>query len=70
MSRNPGRFVRAWQVSKVKPRFDRATELTQLRLNILAALSQVIDRPSESADPSVLIPVEPIDLLPPNRDQS
>jgi NitT/TauT family transport system ATP-binding protein len=69
MSRNPGRFVRAWQVSKVKPRFDRATELTQLRLNILAALSQVIDRPSESADPSVLIPVEPIDLLPPNRDQ-
>ncbi len=57
MSRNPGRFVKAWQVSTVKPRFDRATELTQLRLSILAALSEVIDRPSEPADPSVLIPV-------------
>jgi NitT/TauT family transport system ATP-binding protein len=62
MSRNPGRFVQAWQISKVKPRFDRATELTQLRLSILAALSQVIDQPSESADPSGLFPVKPIDL--------
>jgi NitT/TauT family transport system ATP-binding protein len=62
MSRNPGRFVQAWQVSNEKPRFDRATELTQLRLRILAALSQVIDQPGESADPSGLIPVEPIDL--------
>jgi NitT/TauT family transport system ATP-binding protein len=62
MSRNPGRFVQAWQVSNLKPRFDRATELTQLRLNILTALSQVIDQPSESADPSALIPVETIDL--------
>jgi NitT/TauT family transport system ATP-binding protein len=70
MSRNPGRFVQTWQVSKVKPRFDRATELTQLRLSILAALSQVIDRPNESADPSVLRQVEPINLSPSNRDQS
>jgi NitT/TauT family transport system ATP-binding protein len=59
MSRNPGRFVQTWQVSQVKPRFDRATELTPLRLNILAALSQVIDRPGESADPRVLVPVNP-----------
>jgi NitT/TauT family transport system ATP-binding protein len=58
MSRNPGRFVQAWEVSKVKPRFDQATELTQLRLSILAALSQVIDRPGESAGQSGLVPVE------------
>jgi NitT/TauT family transport system ATP-binding protein len=61
MSRTPGRFVQAWQVAKVKPRFDRATELTELRLSILTALSQVIDRPTESADASGLIPVESID---------
>jgi NitT/TauT family transport system ATP-binding protein len=59
MSRNPGRFVQTWQVSKAKPRFTRATELTQLRLSILAALSQVIDQPSESADPNLLIPLDP-----------
>jgi NitT/TauT family transport system ATP-binding protein len=58
MSRNPGRFVQTWQVSEVKPRFDRATELAQLRLSILAALSQVIERPGESADPSVLLPMK------------
>jgi NitT/TauT family transport system ATP-binding protein len=58
MSRNPGRFVQAWQVSTVKPRFDRATELTQLRLSILSALSQVIDRPSESSAQSGLVPID------------
>jgi NitT/TauT family transport system ATP-binding protein len=58
MSRNPGRFVQTWQVSEVKPRFDRATELAQLRSSILTALSQVIDRPGESADPSELLPVK------------
>jgi len=62
MSRNPGRFVQTWQVSQAKPRFNRATELTHLRLNILAALSQVIDRPGESVDPNALIPAEPTDL--------
>jgi NitT/TauT family transport system ATP-binding protein len=62
MSRNPGRFVQAWQVPRVKPRFERVTELTQLRPTILAALSRVIDRPGEPANPSGLIPVQPIDL--------
>jgi NitT/TauT family transport system ATP-binding protein len=43
MSSNPGRFVREWQISKPKPRFHLGEELTDLRLEILAALSDIID---------------------------
>lgn len=43
MSRNPGRFTRTWPISNPKPRFHLADELTELRLEILAALSKIID---------------------------
>jgi ABC-type nitrate/sulfonate/bicarbonate transport system ATPase subunit len=43
MSRNPGRLTRTWRIAKVKPRFHLADELTELRLEILAALSKIID---------------------------
>jgi NitT/TauT family transport system ATP-binding protein len=43
MSRNPGRFAREWRLSKVKPRFHLAGEVTELRLEILAALSEIIE---------------------------
>jgi NitT/TauT family transport system ATP-binding protein len=43
MSRNPGRFVRDWRLPQAKPRFSRAEELSELRLEILAALSEIID---------------------------
>jgi NitT/TauT family transport system ATP-binding protein len=43
MSRNPGRFARDWRLPQAKPRFSRAEELSELRLEILAALSKIID---------------------------
>jgi NitT/TauT family transport system ATP-binding protein len=43
MSRNPGRFARDWRLPQAKPRFNLAGELSELRLEILAALSKIID---------------------------
>jgi NitT/TauT family transport system ATP-binding protein len=43
MKGDPGRFVRDWRLSQPKPRFHRAQELTELRLEILAALSDLMD---------------------------
>ena len=43
MSGNPGRFARNWRLPQAKPRFHMAEELTELRLEILAALSEIID---------------------------
>ena len=43
MSGNPGRFARNWRLPHTKPRFHMAEELTELRLEILAALSEIID---------------------------
>jgi NitT/TauT family transport system ATP-binding protein len=43
MNGNPGRFARDWQLSQTKPRFHQAQELAELRLEILAALSDIID---------------------------
>jgi NitT/TauT family transport system ATP-binding protein len=43
MRGNPGRFARVWTLSQAKPRFHQAQELTELRLEILAALSDIMD---------------------------
>lgn len=43
MSGNPGRFAKNWRLPQEKPRFHMAEELTELRLEILAALSEIID---------------------------
>jgi NitT/TauT family transport system ATP-binding protein len=43
MRGNPGRFARNWRLPQAKPRFHMAEELTELRFEILAALSEIID---------------------------
>jgi NitT/TauT family transport system ATP-binding protein len=43
MSSHPGRFVRDWRLAQPKPRFHQAQALTELRLEILAALSDTMD---------------------------
>jgi NitT/TauT family transport system ATP-binding protein len=43
MSGDPGRFAKDWRLAHPKPRFHRAQELADLRLEILAALSDIMD---------------------------
>jgi NitT/TauT family transport system ATP-binding protein len=48
MSSDPGRFARDWRLAHPKPRFHQAQELADLRLEILAALSDIMDSSVES----------------------
>lgn len=44
LSRSPGRMVREWRIPLPKPRFAEAVQLGDLRLEILASLSDVISK--------------------------
>jgi NitT/TauT family transport system ATP-binding protein len=48
MSGHPGRFAGDWRLSQAKPRFHRAQELSERRLEILAALSDIMDSAVEA----------------------
>ncbi|UBF30603.1 ABC transporter ATP-binding protein (plasmid) [Kovacikia minuta CCNUW1] len=50
MSRQPGQIHREWIVSQTKPRFQQAHRLADLRFDILAELSTVMEQASQASD--------------------